>query len=80
MSSELDIDDAVADHPQAKRELERLRRYEAEMDSALARSGYDISPCRDCGAPVVCLPDGLSAMCETCVQEHPQAKDGEGAE
>jgi hypothetical protein len=34
----------------------------------------------NCAAPVVCLPDGLSAMCETCVQEHLQALAGEGAE
>jgi hypothetical protein len=34
--------------------------------------------CKICAAPVVCLPDGLSAMCETCVQEHLQALAGEG--
>jgi hypothetical protein len=39
MSSELDIDDAVADHPQAKQELKRLRdalRYMREAYVALA--------------------------------------------
>ena len=32
---------------------------------ALAVSGMDISPCKECGAPVVCIPDGLPC-CEPC--------------
>ena len=32
---------------------------------ALDRSGYDVSVCMDCGAPVVCIPDGMP-MCEPC--------------
>ena len=37
----------------------------------LKRSGFDISPCRTCGASVVCIPEGF-AVCETCA-----AKGGE---
>jgi len=32
---------------------------------AIERSGYDICVCMDCGAPVVCIPDGMP-MCEPC--------------
>lgn len=35
---------------------------------AFDRSGYDISPCTVCGAPVVCIPDGL-AVCNPCLQK-----------
>lgn len=36
-----------------------------QLQSAIDRSGFDVSPCTVCGYPVVCLPDGLP-MCETC--------------
>lgn len=45
-----------------KGKRERLKAYE----EALKRSEYDISPCRKCSLPVVCLPDGMSAMCSAC--------------
>lgn len=35
---------------------------------ALDRSGYDVSVCMDCGAPVVCIPDGMP-MCEPCAEK-----------
>ena len=35
---------------------------------AIERGGWDISPCGDCGRPVVCIPDGLP-MCEACAKE-----------
>ena len=35
---------------------------------ALNRSEFDISPCRDCGLPVVCIPDGMSAWCNECAR------------
>lgn len=28
-------------------------------------SGLDVSPCMDCGTPIVCIPDGMP-MCEKC--------------
>jgi len=37
----------------------------AALESALEHGGYDVSECKVCGVPVVCLPDGLP-MCETC--------------
>jgi hypothetical protein len=33
--------------------------------AALDRSPFDISPCMQCGQPVVCLPDGMPC-CEAC--------------
>jgi hypothetical protein len=35
---------------------------------AFDRSGYDISPCTVCGAPVVCIPDGMT-LCEPCAEK-----------
>jgi hypothetical protein len=35
--------------------------------AAIDRGGYDVSVCMDCGAPVVCIPDGL-ALCRTCAE------------
>jgi hypothetical protein len=35
---------------------------------AFDRSGYDISPCTVCGAPVVCIPDGMT-LCEPCADK-----------
>lgn len=31
-----------------------------ELHAAIERGGLDLSCCMDCGAPVVCIPDGLS--------------------
>lgn len=36
-----------------------------ELQAAIERGGLDLSCCMDCGAPVVCIPDGLP-MCEAC--------------
>jgi hypothetical protein len=36
-----------------------------ELHAAITRGGLDISCCMNCGAPVVCIPDGLP-MCEAC--------------
>jgi len=47
---------------QLKAENERLRLIEDAIDN----SGLDISPCRGCGEPVVCLPDGMSDWCAEC--------------
>lgn len=33
--------------------------------AAIDRSGFDLSQCMDCGALVVCIPDGMP-MCEPC--------------
>lgn len=35
---------------------------------ALKRSGMDVSPCRMCGEPVICIPDGLT-YCEECAEK-----------
>jgi len=46
-------------------ELTRLR----ELDTAFKESPYDLSPCRDCGKPVLCIPEGLSVQCPACRQK-----------
>jgi hypothetical protein len=40
----------------------------AELWQAIVRGGFDLSLCRTCSKPVVCLPDGLSNVCEACVE------------
>ncbi len=40
-----------------------------EWLDALDRSGLDLSLCKRCNKPVICLPDGLSNICESCVDE-----------
>ena len=37
-----------------------------DWDMALERSCMDMSLCRRCGKPVICLPDGLSNVCDPC--------------
>lgn len=44
-----------------------------ELWVAIERSGFDVSPCRNCGEPVICIPDGL-AMCKDCAEK--AAKEG----
>lgn len=39
-----------------------------ELQAAIDRGGWDISPCMTCGLPVVCLPDGLPS-CEACARK-----------
>lgn len=52
--------------------LKHLGAYLA-LTAAIERSGFDVSPCRNCGEPVVCIPDGL-AMCRECAEK--AAKEG----
>ncbi len=43
-------------------EIDRLR----IIEQAFVESEYDISPCRECGKPVMCIPEGLSVLCAAC--------------
>lgn len=68
-------------HPQtiaaAKWALETIIHFAIEMKKkdetikaltdALDESGLDLSPCRMCGMPVACVPDGLP-MCKKCAE------------
>lgn len=45
--------------------LQRVQSALKELHAAIERGGLDISCCMDCGAPVVCIPDGLP-MCDGC--------------
>lgn len=45
---------------------------ERELADAIERSGLDISLCRGCGELVVCIPDGLSNICEACAEKEPK--------
>lgn len=37
----------------------------AALEAALENAGLDVSPCRECGEPVACIPDGLP-FCIRC--------------
>ena len=39
-----------------------------KLTEMVNRSGLDVSPCRLCGKPVICLPDGL-ACCKACLEK-----------
>ena len=38
-----------------------------ELRAAFDRSGLDVSPCKVCGEPVICIPDGMPC-CESCAK------------
>lgn len=44
------------------------------LKQAISRSGLDVSFCQNCSQMVVCIPDGMSNWCETCL-----AKEQENA-
>ena len=43
----------------------RLHNENEKLRAMIFDGGFDISPCRLCGKPIVCIPDGLPA-CESC--------------
>lgn len=45
--------------------LSTLTMNERILRSAIEDGGFDLSPCGNCGTPVVCIPDGLP-MCKDC--------------
>lgn len=51
--------------------IDELRGENANMQSGfeamIKRSGLDVSPCKDCGEVVVCIPDGLP-LCKSCAE------------
>lgn len=48
--------------------LESTKYYSISLNLLLARSGFDLSPCRHCGITVVCIRDGL-ACCKPCAEK-----------
>lgn len=50
--------------------IEELRALQA----AIERSGFDLSPCGDCGETVVCRP-GVQTFCRKCSVEEPCAAE-----
>ena len=46
----------------------KLQREIEALLKALQAGGMDIAPCKSCGQPVVCIPDGL-ACCEPCAEK-----------
>ena len=50
--------------------------YWRKLNEAIERSGFDLSPCMQCGEAVVCIPDGL-AMCLKCVEKCAEKAGGE---
>lgn len=49
-------------------DLWRAAKIAVLLLDAFERSPYDLSPCMNCGEPVICLPDGLPC-CEKCAEE-----------
>jgi hypothetical protein len=46
----------------------KLQREIEALLKALQAGGMDIAPCKSCGQPVVCIPDGL-ALCRACAEK-----------
>lgn len=51
--------------------------YLFDVEAALQRSPFDISPCSICGLDVVCLPEGgaLCVSCNEALQAHDQTRE-----
>jgi hypothetical protein len=62
-------------HDEASDALEEMQdATERILLNAIDRSGLDISECRHCNQLVVCIPDGMSNICEACAEQ--EAKRG----
>jgi len=48
--------------------VNKLQREIEALLKALQAGGMDIAPCKSCGQPVVCVPDGL-ACCKRCAEK-----------
>ena len=48
--------------------LEVAVAYWRKLYEAIERSGFDLSPCKQCGEAVICIPDGL-ALCRQCSEK-----------
>jgi len=48
--------------------FEVLTEHHRALTGAIERSGVDICPCKVCGSPTVCIPDGL-AVCKPWAQK-----------
>lgn len=51
-----------------QREITGLQREITALLKAMEAGGMDVAPCKSCGQPVVCIPDGL-ALCRACVEK-----------
>lgn len=72
------IVEAVNTLPQLLARLEAAEAKATALQFAIDAGGWDISPCMECGTPVVCLPDGMP-MCEKCGERATcKTCDGEG--
>ena len=71
---ELETQMSKNDDEFAKLSLENieLKKSIQTYKEALDRSEFDISPCGECGEPVICLPDGMSTICNECIKEEDQ--------
>jgi len=61
------IDQVVADANKALKDG-FVDSYMDRLTKLLDRSGMDVSPCRLCSKPVICIPDGL-ACCKACLEK-----------
>jgi len=63
MSTYLDIDDAVADHPRAKQELERLRERAKRLYPSDVRERESVCMCSACRNPLALVFDSEAVLC-----------------
>ena len=63
MSTYLDIDDAVADHPRAKQELERLRERAKRLYLSDVRERESVCMCSACRNPLALVFDSEAVLC-----------------
>ena len=67
---------SAEDYKTATNILESMMVHETDLDFAqgkisalelaIENAGMEVSPCRECGEPVVCVPDGLGTFCHKC--------------
>lgn len=63
-------------HGLCRHEIHRLENLNGLILEGVKRSGQIFGPCRICGLPVVCIPDGLP-VCEPCAVKEIQESEAD---
>ena len=50
-----------------RQSIDHLEQQIAILTNAIKNAGMDLCPCRLCGHPVICIPDGLP-LCKDCAE------------
>lgn len=65
----LTTDEIAAHLEQTANLLCEVRDAVHHLEATIARSPWDTAPCTYCGENVLCLPDGVSNICEPCAKK-----------